>query len=195
MKKILLLCAIVSTITLFSCNKEKVITPKGTITITSPNGGETYHTGEYITVTWKSDHLPVGSIVLARIENTIPLYGTYGYYLLPQNEQGVVLFNKDVPTTANDGTEVFQIPVYVSDIYRYTDPSGNQNYSYGTGFKINLIVVYPANGEWTTVDQNVGTFETVSKNFFTIIPTYPDGCTSSVGYSTTNGQPCNVPSH
>ncbi len=179
MKKITLYSAFL--LTLFACKKEKVaVVLQPSVTLIAPNGGETYHARDYITVTWKSSNLPVGSVILASLGNTGTV-ASQGVYIYPQTQSPVLLFGNTVPTTANDGSEVFEVPYDTSLLYH-----GN-GFNYGNTFKIRLIVVYQSNGVWTTIDPSIGTFETSSNAFFSV---YNCGCTSLAGYSSTTGQPC-----
>jgi len=86
------------------------------ITVLSPNGGESYKAGEKITLKWKSENIK-GNI--AEI-NLIPLDMKYG--------KGITL-EKDIP---NNGSYIVKLPT----------PSANDYYSWGNNFKIEIVSAY-----------------------------------------------------
>ena len=166
MRKIVFILAVISG-SFLSCKKDPPPAPP-VIAMLSPNGGESYHAGDSITVTWSSENFPFGSVILAEISNSIPFWGTQEYVLQPQNEESVMLYGKPVPSTIDDGQETFLLPAKGADLYKYTDTAGIQE-AYGTEFKIHLIVIFPSPGAWTTVDPNTHRFfEAVSENYITI---------------------------
>lgn len=164
-----------------SCKKDVVADQTSSLIVTTPRGGETFHTGEFVTIKWKSANLPANSVVIATITNKIPNRGTVGIRLHPQNN---VVTTMD-GTTSNDGEESFQLPWKFSDEGRLL----YENTLSTKSFKVELVVLHPdSSGVWSVGDKII---EGVSNDFFTIIPsTLPDGCLTVGGYSTTTGQPC-----
>jgi hypothetical protein len=171
-----------------SCKKEgqlKLSAADTAITILSPNGGETYYAGNYITIKWKGSNLPTGTVITAGLQN-INGTGVVEYGLKPQHPA-----KSDVTgSTDNTGEEIFQLPVDTVSIYH--EKMWGMMYTYGKSFKVSLTAVFPHAGKSILLNNLFRASH--SEDFFTVIaPVYPAGCISSIGYSTTTGQPCNVP--
>ncbi len=103
------------------------------IRVISPNGGESYIEGSYITVKWDSCNLPTGSVIGAQLNNVSS--NTALGSLEPVNVVSTTIND----TTENDGIEKFMLPGAVE---------GAPVYGYGPNFKIQLTVNYLSNGLW-----------------------------------------------
>lgn len=141
------------------------ITPS--ITVLSPNGGESYTVGNNISITWKSNNVPENSVV------TIALVDKTGsnYYLLysmcsvlsPCANIHNGNFNVNIPNTILPGLYKARVVCNVS---------GSDMACVSTGY------------------------EDLSDNYFTIRaatttpPTTEDGCSNGEVYSSTTGQEC-----
>jgi hypothetical protein len=139
--------------------------------------GQVHHAGEWIEIKWTSTNIPPLYSIFVIIGNK----NVGGFGLLPAQPVRVYAW-----ATANTGEAVFQITP--------DDGSGlNLLYygdgSYGDGFTVTVdaVLIHP-DGSYGGTDQQ---FESTSKPF-TVLRA---GCSSSVGYSTTDGQSCNIPNH
>lgn len=86
------------------------------VKVLSPNGGETYHPGEQITVTWATCNIPATENVTIVFNQFQPTNGSYS-----------------VIQTPNDGSE----EITLEDASEFgTDPT---DWTYGTNFKISVV--------------------------------------------------------
>ncbi len=187
MKKIVLLCAIMAVALLQACTKEQVGPqhPQGTVkksalrpepSITDVEVvGNIHHDGEWVSVKWKTHHMPPGYVIFASIQNTKD--GAFG--MSPADH---VYLSKWA--TDNTGEAVFQIPeddnFAINYLYRI-------NGTYGDGFKVSVNAVYiHPDGNYGGTDEEYGAWSTN----FTVLH---QGCSGTAGFSNTDGQPCSVP--
>ncbi|MDB5254766.1 MAG: hypothetical protein JWL92_142 [Candidatus Nomurabacteria bacterium] len=185
-KLVIFVLSILLTIT--SCKKEDVvIDPVSTapyLTIISPEGGQTFFAGQYITVKWKSGNLPPGHLIGAMIiNNQFEISSKVAISMYPQ---------KRVPTsvsvlTNDDGEEVFRIPADEGDVGNFLYENGT---SHGKSFTICLTYSDPSNPK----DVGINSTALSESKMFTVTkaPLYP-GCTSTVGVSTIDKHPCSTP--
>ncbi len=168
MKRLILICIIaINAISCSSCKKEsQQLTPISvrdtSIAIVSPNGGESYHAGDYITVKWKGSNLPIGTVITAELQNINPAIGVVGTTLKPQH----AAHSPQIASTDNDGEELFQLPLdSQQDVYH--EKHFGVLYTYGKSFKISLMAVFPTPIGTPILVNNL--FRTSSsKDFFTI---------------------------
>jgi hypothetical protein len=171
MKRILLL-AMVATTNLTSCKKEVGINPIPSITINVSD--IIYHPKGKISVSWKSSGMPAGSYVIAELYTPSANDGHGGYIpLMPQEQIGP----PDETQTRNDGQETFTLPGI-----NLQDPDYVPYDKYGKIFKIYVAVQYRSSSSYIETSQY--------SQFITIVP---EGCTSTVGYSSTSGDSCSLP--
>jgi hypothetical protein len=180
-----------------SCKKEKTIPPAVTasVTVLSPNGGETFYSDEDSTVsfqvTWKSSNLPKGSMIEAELffeEDGGPnSTGIVGTILEPTHKLVVNFHGYDHILTDNDGSEIFQMPSYMKVGDALINVPGIVNPK-----KILLTVVYPtSDGGWDDGLFSHSLIQGKSTNYFSL-RFLPNGCVVPIGYSTTTGQPCKL---
>lgn len=186
MKKYCLLLAIA---VFASCQKGGEVGPGlalSEITISSPDGDGVYAAGDYIDVRWNSKNLPKGSYIAAEAKVYLP--NGIDWYAIPLKPQtvGAIPPRDIVDVTADDGEEIFRLPSEPDDAWFYKENG------YGRHFKISLYAVYPNKNGVLSLESPAPNGD--SKDLFTINPqVLPDGCSSTLGYSTTTGQPCNIP--
>jgi hypothetical protein len=172
-----------------SCQKGGEVRPGvslAKITISSPDGNGTYTAGDYVDVRWNSKNLPKGSYIAAEAKVYLP--NGVDWYAIPLKPQTVAAIppRDVVDVTADDGEEIFRLPSESDGAWFY------QENGYGRHFKISLYAVYPNENGVLSLESPAPNGD--SKDLFTINPqVLPDGCSSTSGYSTTTGQPCNVP--
>ena len=147
------------------------------ITVTSPNGGETWQTGTNHTITWSSANLPNDS--------------TVSIYLLPLDANGNIL-SKGVLLNSNGSND--------PSLYTYIQASAG-SYSWtiypwvakeivtstGSSDMSHLKIQISDDGKTGAYDRSDSAFSIVAST------TLPPGCTSTSGYSSTTGQPCSAP--
>lgn len=111
------------------------------ITVLSPNGGESYTDGQQITINWASSNIPSSSLV------------NLALFSYDANNNAIGSVGLTTPT-ANDGTEVVTLPTILS--MKSNGIAGYSNITYGKYFKIMV----------GTPDPNAKT--DLSDNLFTI---------------------------
>ena len=133
------------------------------ITVISPNGGETYQAGQQITVKWTSNNIAPSSLVSIFLRGSVA-NGT---------ESGVKLG----PSTINDGEEVFTLTskydyylkVYVKNKYKIEIDVTSDDAILGRNH------VYDYSDNYFTINTNLTT---------------DDGCLPGYFYSSTTGEKC-----
>lgn len=138
------------------------------VTVLSPNGGETYTAGQQVTVRWTSCNIAPETLL------QILLNGPF-----PGGESiDLTAIAGDVP---NSGMATLLLPIQGSG----NSGSGHLEWyqmQYGKYFKIRINQVQSPTGVFASDD---------SDNLFTINASTTNGCESGTNYSTTTGQPCN----
>lgn len=135
-----------NTVPTYNC-VQGTVSLQPTITVLSPNGGETFTTGQQITVRWSTVNMPSDAVVVAQLFNT-----QTGYELGLDPVTTSSLQNG----TSNDGVEMFTLPP--------NTPSAGATYdTFGNVFKMRLIVSSATVGNG--IGQAIGDY---SNNTFTI---------------------------
>ncbi|HXB12410.1 MAG TPA: hypothetical protein VNZ45_10515, partial [Bacteroidia bacterium] len=144
------------------------------ITITSPNGGEVYQNNQQIPVTWKTCNMTSSDLINIHVNE--------------YNNSGQIV-DGTATSSVTTGTAI----VYNTGSTTLTAPNtwgGISSLPSGAYYKLSLVrvlpggTIYGGNNDTTTTD--------LSNNLFSIVApiSYPAGCTSASGYSSTTGQSC-----
>jgi hypothetical protein len=181
MKKTVVMALVAMVATACSSSKKETPNslPERSITIISPKHGETFRAGQYVTVKWRSNNLPKGTLIELQLENytgkkivlgeLVPQTIAYSHHdCYPAANCGAEYY------TANDGEEVVQIPPDTSFYGKSLYHRPELNASYGKTFKLSLNAITPALLAFFTTGQTPSTVEgpisDSSKDFFAIVP-------------------------
>jgi hypothetical protein len=167
MKRIILIGLVaISATSCTSCRKENQQTfnshsGDSTITIISPNGGESYHAGDWVLIKWKGTNLPANTVVTAGLDN-IAGNSDYGRGMIPKHPA-----QSDVGgATSNTGEALFQLPVDTCSMYHGI--SFGVQHTYGKSFKITLVAVFPPPYPGGSIMASNSFRSAHSKDFFTV---------------------------
>lgn len=158
-----------------------------TITVVSPNGGETYQPGQQITVLWDSSNIPTTNDQVA-----VLLQAFSGSSQV--SSAGLAVF------TINDGEEVVTLPSISSQFYQTAGVSFGLNFKISVGANVDNVSVLDYSDNLFSINGGItypaGCTGPLGYSPLTGIPctnpvTWMAGCTSANGYSMYNGQPCN----
>src|SRR3989344_6015516 len=159
-----------------TCDDMNPSTPS--ITVLSPNGGETFKPGQQITVKWRSVNNPYTPkhVAVMLYDDNAGYSNGYSYYL-----SGNLYNNVGSPDT---GSLTANLPPLDHISVNSGDPV---KFKPGNNFKIR-VSMYPV--EYTSYKDSSDNYFTINSG--TVDPNLPPGCTSATGYSMTTGLPCYV---
>ncbi|MES2930666.1 MAG: hypothetical protein V4665_02700 [Patescibacteria group bacterium] len=150
------------------------------ITVLSPNGGETFVAGQKIEVKWKSCNIPANERVSIQIERGIGI-----------NDWSQSA-NFDLGATINDGSETFTVPTFpvYGRLFRVSMGTINLVGAQGDRSDSAFTITKDGSGYPTGCTSSIGYSSTTGMPCTAPANPLPPGCTSSMGYSVTTGQPC-----